>query len=393
LAVAERRPLRGLLGLALTATCLCDRPPTQSPPSILAAVAGAAERAAVPAIDWLCGSHLPRRAEWPRGRDPALPFAVRIDGRGVAVLADVVALPRGVVAAGTVAIDDTEVLRWACRDDGTEDWFVAPSATVPAAWLQPLAELRADAIGAPRSLDAGVVIAHLAGALAEGDPRADLLRLGGAACGEVTWTAWSTPAHLRVRGRSGGGLLLPAALLWLARDGDAAATPALALRAFAARDGDRAEAARQGVRAPGAATERALGALLHADDQVAFAAVDALRRLGAANTLPQIVAAAGPDAPWTSLAAADALRELWPHADPATRQAARAAVQRSQSLVVRAVDLDTLAAGHVSPLAAERAAEAAAARVRAIVVLALLAVGLYGLWSRERVRLRLRGAS
>jgi hypothetical protein len=393
LAVAERRTdRRSNRGPWLAAACLGTAVatatlPAQELPTVRATFASGAQRAAVPGIDWFCTQHLPRRAEWPSGRDPALPFALRIDATGITVLGDGMLLPPGVVAAGSCDVAGSEWL-WSCRSDRTEDWFVPLGATLPAPWRRILGELQAFALDEPRSLDAAVVIGHLAGTLLEGDQRADLLQLGAASCGEVTWTAWTTPSHLRVRGRSDGGLLLPAALLLVALADPVGKTSPLALRAFAARDGDRAEAARQCVRAPGAKTVRALSALLQADDQVAFAAVDALRRLGAVEALPQIVAAARADAPWTSLAAADTLRALWADAPPATRQATRAAVRRSDSLPVRAIDLDALLPGNVSPVLSERAAEAAATRVRTIVVLALLAIGLYGLWERERARLR-----
>ncbi|MBL9077846.1 MAG: hypothetical protein JNL08_10100 [Planctomycetes bacterium] len=350
-----------------------------------ATVAAAAARSGVPGIAWWCRT-LPQRADWPAARDPALPFAVQIGADGLRVLGDGLPLPRDVVAAGTVALGGSEVLWFACRSDGSEDWWLGLDTAAPAAWREQLRALGADVLDEPRQLDAAVVTGHLAGALAEGDPRAELLRLGAAACGQVAWNAWRTPTHLRVRGRSEGGLLLPAALLWLAHDGGHRTVPPLALRAFAARDGDRAEAARQSVRAPGPGTEAALLALLHADDQVAFAAVDALRRLGASAALPQIVGAAGPEAPWTSLAAADALRALWQNADPAVQRSTRAAVQRCASVAVRAVDLDAIAGAAVSPRPAEAAADAAAARLRLLVVLALTAIGLHGLWLRERSR-------
>lgn len=391
MALAERRrTVRTIRASHLFAAWLGAVLPAQALPTVQATIAAAPQRSAVPGIEWLCAGPLTRRPEWPAGRDPELSFAVQIDGDGMRVLGDGVALPPNVVAAGSCRIDDA-VMLWSCRNDGSEDWYVPRDFALPAAWRRMLHDLQADVIDEPRSLDAAVVIGHLAGMLVDGDPRGELLRLGSAECGEVTWQAWTTPTHVRVRGRSEGGLLLPAALLLLARERPPVATASLALRAFAARDGDRAEAARQCVRAPGAKTVRALGALLLADDQVAFAAVDALRRLGNADALPQIVAAARADTPWTALAAADALRDLWPLATPVVRQRTRAAIAHSDSVTVRAVDLDALT-GVVSPVPAERAADGAAARVRLLVVLCLVATLLYGLWARERVRLRLHAA-
>lgn len=344
-------------------------------------------RLLVPAIEWLCGSALPARTEWPRDLDPNEPFAIVLSTRGLEVMPTRVALPPGVVAAGSCSIGDAAPMVFSCTTDGSEDWYVPRDFVVPGEWRTLLTTLHADALDEPRSLDAAVVIGHVAGAFVDGDPRGELSRLGGSACGVVAWTAWATPSHLRVRGKSDGGLVLPAALLLLASSADAVKANGLALRAFAARDGDRAEAARQFVRTPDERSLAALRALLLADDTVALAAIDTLVRLRRADELPAIVAAARPEAPWAQLAAADALRELWMDASPTVRNKTRRAIESSASITVRSIDLDRLPTRTASTPRDEAPPPADEERVRALVVLALFGIGLWGLLARERRRL------
>jgi hypothetical protein len=352
------------------------------------AFASRPDRSGAPAIEWLCSQHLPRRPEWPRDLDPARPFALQLSATGLRITAETPPLPIGVAASGSCAVNGGPAWLWSCDSGGVEDWFVPAGAEVPAAWLRLLRDLGADALAEPRSLDVGVVIGHLAGVTVDGDPRGELLRLGGAACGEVTWTAWTTPSHVRVRGRGDGGLMLPATLVLLAAQGNPQAVGSLPLRAFAARDGDRAEAARQMSRRDDEASENALQALLHADDKTALAAIDALVLRHDAERLPQIVAAARPEASWTSLAAADAIKALWQQASPTARQETRAALRRSRDLDLRRVDLDALPTLAAAERPEPEPPEPDTARVRALVLLALLAVGVYGLWSRQRAMLR-----
>jgi hypothetical protein len=365
-------------GLGVTLPCQSAEPAL----TVHAAFAAEPQRQAAAAIAWWCADYLAHRPEWPRDLDWKGAFSlVWSEGRlGIGPAA----APLGVdvVAVGSFSFDRGPDLLWTCACDGTEDWYVPPGFEVPSDWRRLLDALDADLIDVPRSLDLPVVFAHLAGAAVDGDPRNEL-RIGASLCGEVTWMCWRTPTHLRVRGRSAGGLCLPIALALLGRQDAAHPLDDLSLRAFAARDADRAEAARQLGRATSTESLAALRALLHAEDAVRLAAIDALVRRRESDELPRIVAAAGPSMPWASLAAKDAVRELLPTASPGARQRTRAAIAASQSTELRRLDPGT---------ADRRSAPATALsddrRPRNLLLLGVIAVGLYGLWSRERARLR-----
>ncbi|HEX5052908.1 MAG TPA: HEAT repeat domain-containing protein [Planctomycetota bacterium] len=380
-------PRRLSAALAMGALALAGgHCPGQAPLTLRAAFAAGPRRATVPALAWLCSQHLPKRPEWPRGLSADETFVVSLSPAGPTIRAEQVTLPPDVAAAGSCAFGGGPTLLWSCATDGTEDWFVPLDFEIPAALRSVLRTLGADLLDQPHRLDASVVVGHLAPAMSDGDPRLELLRLGASLCGEVTWLAWRTPSHLRVRGRSEGGLLLPAALLLWAIDGSTAASTPKALCAFASRDGDRAEAARQLSRVRQGEALAPLRALLHADDQVRLAAIDTLVRLRAVEELPRIVEAAGPGAPWASLAAADAVRELWIDAPPEVRQRTRVALAQSRARDLRAIDTTTLPAKRAGP-APVRDVDAGSMRARSLLLLGLLAVGLHGLWRRERCRL------
>jgi hypothetical protein len=341
------------------------------------AIAAASHRGRVPAVAWLCERALPAVLPWPRGVDPHGALRLTFAGGRWTVAAD--AGPGGArdVVAGACRVGDGPAALFACDVDGVEDWFVPIGFAPPRQWSDLLGDLRADRLDAPRSLATAVLVSHLAGGLADGDPRADVLRHGASLCGDATWTAWRTAEHVRVRGRSDGGLLLPAALVALARLSGASAN-ALDLRAYAARDPDRTEAARQLFRA-GDGAVAPLRALLHADDATRTAAIDALVRRRATDELPAIVAAAAPDAPWATMAAVDAVQWLWPAASARARQRTRAALLASPCVQLRALDL----ARH-EPMPRE-AIPPAPGRVRALCALAVVALGLLGVWLRARV--------
>lgn len=364
-------------GLGATAPCQSAAPVL----TVHAAFAAEPKRQAAAALAWWCADYVAHRPEWPRELDPKGPFRLSwSDGRlGVGPAEP---LPVDVVAVGAFSVGGGPDLLWTCACDGTEDWYVPPGFEVPPEWRSLLEALDADLIDVPRSLDLPVVFAHLAGAAVDGDPRNEL-RIGASLCGEVTWVCWKTPTHLRVRGRSAGGLSLPITLALLGRQGASHPLDELSLRAFAARDADRAEAARQLGRATSTESLTALRALLHAEDAVRLAAIDALIRRRESDELPRIVAAAGPSMPWASLAATDAVRELLPAASPGARQRTRAAIAASQNTELRRLDLGTIdgRSGPPEPPPYGR-------RARDLLLLGILAIGLYGLWSRERVRLR-----
>lgn len=375
--------------LALAATALVAAAPAQSPPSFTfeVAIAPAAQRTATPAVAWLCETWLPRQAFWPAGRDAREGVRLAVTDEGVAVRPLGSALDARTLALGACTAGGSTAL-FALGVDGAEDWYLPAGFAPPPAWRDLLAKLEGLALDQPRTLDAVVVVGHLAGGLVDADPRGELLQLGGSLCGEVTWLAWRTPEWLRVRGRSGGGLAMPAALMLLAA---ASGRPAdgLALRAFASRDADRAEAARQMLRRDDDSVRAPLRAALHADDTTRLAAIDTLVRRRSTADLAAIVAAAEAEAPWATIAAVDAVRTLWPFATPAERERARAALARSGSPLLRGLDPD--AAGRGGRGAAEGAANGAAPtaspQARALLWLALCAILVTGLWARERAHL------
>lgn len=371
-----------LLGLGATMLSPLGAQSAAPAAALCIAVAAAPQRSSLPALQWLCEVALPQQASWPRGLDAAGPFVLRLDAQGLTI-ARGEPLPRGVAIAGSCRLGEGPAALFECRDDGVEDWFVPADFVVPAPWWSLLQRLEADVLDLPRRLDAAVVLGHLAGAVAEGDERQELLQLAAAGCGTVTWTAWRGAATLRVRGRGDGGLVLPALLLVLA-DGDGA-SPELSLRAFAARDDDRAEAARQLGRRDDPQDLATLRALLFADDDTCLAAIGALVRRGAVTALPDIVAAATDERPFATRAAIDAVTAMWPAANPTTKQRVRAAIQRSSSLDMRALDVG--ADWRRLPDAA-RDRDDGSGRARLLVLLLLSAICLYGLWCRERARQR-----
>ena len=371
------------LALAACALLTATRAQQPAPFAFEVAIAPAAQRAAAPAVAWLCESWLPRQAAWPRGRDgrEGLRLAVTQDGIAVRPL-DTPLDPR-TLALGACTSGGRTAL-FALDVDGAEDWYLPPDFAPPPAWRDLLTHLDGFALDRPRTLDTVVVVGHLAGGLADTDPRGELLQLGGSLCGDVTWLAWRTPQWLRVRGRSGGGLALPAALMQLAA-GSGHATDGLALRAFASRDADRAEAARQMLRRDDDGVRAPLRAALHADDGTRLAAIDTLVRRRSTADLAAIVAAADADAPWATLAAADAVRALWPFASASERARTRAALAGSASPLLRAIDLDAI--GSAGPGVPAAAGDVAPAHARALIWLARCAVLVAGLWARERALL------
>lgn len=372
----DRAALAALLALAAVA-------PAQQEPAFAVdvAIAPQGQRAAAPALAWLCEDWLPRQPGWPEGLDSRDGLRLHLGPDGVRVAPLGLALDPSTAALGSCTVRGGASALFLLAADGVEDWYVPERFAPPEPWRRLLTQLDALAVDRPRTLDVGVVVGHLAGGLLDADQRAELLQLGASQCGETTWLAWRTPEWLRVRGRSGGGLALPAALMLLAQT-DGRRTDGLALRAFAARDADRAEAARQMLRTHGRDTPPPLRAALFADDATRLAAIDTLVRRRATGELSAIVAAADADSPWATLAAADALRALWPFASPAERQRTRAALQRCTSPTLRTLQFEPSLPGPD-----DLRIEPAPAQVRGMIWLALLGVLLTGLWARERARL------
>ncbi len=378
---ADQRPSTFAL-LALLSAGIGAQQPTAPGPVVRAVCATQFAGADGGGLAWLVDNCLRQRAEWPTGLQRGQTLALQLADDGLRLGTASTPLPDGAALAGSVTFADGQQALWSCAADGTEDWFVPLTVSVPAPWTDLLQRLQADVVATPRSLDLAVLIGHLTAGAPDGDPRANLLHLGAAACGEITWTAWRTDTHLRVRGRSGGGLLLPAILVQFAADGAAAPIDHLPLRAYTARDGDRDEATRQLVRATASTADETLRALLHGDDVQRLVAIDALVRRGDTTALPRIVAAVTPDGPLASLAACDAVRSLFARATPLDRQRTRAAIARSGDRNVRAIDLDDLVPGSRRQTLADDGSQ----RARLLVLLCLAGLMLYGLWSRERAR-------
>lgn len=328
---------------------------------------------------WLRTERLPRLPGWPAGLSPRDAFELDLATSGNTVRTS--APPPGdAYLAGEVVLPGWGSLLLRCDRAGIEDWF-APDRPLPPE-LFALVGNAAAAAGVPCTVDVGALAGHLTTILTDA-PGADLLTAGAAMCGEVTLQWWRDAAGVRVRGRSGGGLLLPAAIAWLAAQPPTArpeqwfALPRQQgpgrwpLRAFVSRDGFRAEAARQLALAPAAVGT--LGALLHADPVTRLAAMDTLVRQGDAGALPGIVRAADPGQPATVAMARLAVDQLWPGAGPATRADVHRALVHNPIADLRA---------------AVRAAAAPAADWRRplVLTLAVTALVLLVLLRRERRR-------
>ncbi len=344
-------------------------------PELHAAFAAERHGDTPPAMAWLRHQALPQCREWPRQRRGEEPFTLHYRN-GKLTFGDALPLPPGLTIAGQLVLDGVTV-SFAGAGDGRETWDVEGSAlpTTIASLIDSL-HLAADAM--PRTIDLPALLGNLIGPSAEGDTNAQLLVLGATQCGELTVVARRDQGALRIRGRSGGGLLVPAGLLWLALQRDGAQTPADAanawrLRAFGSRDGDRAEAARQLPRA-GAEALLTLRALLHADEHSRLSAIDGLLRLAAAGELPRIVAAADAEMPLTVPMARTAVRELWGLACASTRLDTLAALRRSPVLDESIVPAILPTAEPVDP------------RFRWFGALTVTFTGLLGLWLRERLR-------
>jgi len=365
-------------------TVLCSLAKGQDEPTVRVAFRAGAADAGATGIAWLCDTYLPSRPEWPADLPAGAAFLATLSKAGLRIEATQIPLPEGTLAAGSLQLGDGPLAFGACTEDGIEDWYVPRSMQLPTTWLSALRELDADLLAQPRTLDAAALSGHLTGPAPDGDPNRSLAQLG-AMCGEVTFTAWHAGDHLRVRGRSDGGLLLPALLIATLQKARPVGLAAVSLRAFAARDGDRTEAARQLVGTEPQLAKKTLRALLLGNDELRLTAIDTLVRRRASEELPRIVGAAIPAMPLASAAAADALRSLWIEASPAVRQQTRAALARCQVMDLRRLDTDSLAT-RILPGAPEHE-ETPDAYARWLLALLLCGIALYGLWLRERTRL------
>lgn len=363
-------------------------------PQLHAGIASSEHRSNVPAIVWLCEDYLPTLPQWPEGLDPKSSFSLSLSAAGLQIRRTNVAVPHGDVAIGTCTFTGERELVWRCDANGRERWFVPNDFEVPDTWRNLLHAIEGDLIGTPRTLAVSVVAGHLAGVMMDGDPSAALLRICPTLCGDATWMAVRRREELEVCGRSGGGLMLPMTLLALAIANGGGELSSLSLRAFAARDADQAEAARQLGRSDREVDVVTLRSLLRADDSVRLTAIESLVRHGQTAELANIIASADSDNPWATIAARDAVLRLWSTATASERRTARAALAQSDRLMLRKLAHSGLPSQQPpakrTPATPDAGVviDAISGRARLLVVLFLLSIGLLGLWLRERAALR-----
>lgn len=252
------------------------------------------------------------------------PLEVRIDAeQHVQIVAAAEGPPAGLYVAAELRHGGLRAQIRATAD-GIEDWEI--EGTPGAGRLTSLVRrIGLDRLRGTVTLDLPVLAGNVGGFVDEADPLATLLRLGPGECGDVTLLVQVlAPQHLRVRGRSDGGLLLPALLLVLADlrarpDPQDLQTPLAVgehepwqMLAAAACDSWREEAAHQLARIGTAPAQDALLRLLHADDDARLAAMAALLQRGAQQALPQLLAAVDQAQPETAALAAIATHTWTP---------------------------------------------------------------------------------
>src|SRR5204862_3421121 len=99
--------------------------------------------------------------------------------------------------------------------------------------------------------------------------------------------------------------------------------------------------------------------------------------------------AGGAANPWAALAAADVVRMLWQDASPDARRRVNMAIAGSDSVLLRSLPTHTMPTRPpVSPAPDTIGSGDAAARVRALVWLALIAFCTLGMWARAPRRLQ-----
>lgn len=386
-----------LAGLTIAApTAAAQQPAAPSGPVLHAAIAASEHRREVPAIAWLCEEFLPGLPQWPAGLDPQQPFAISLSVRGIEIRATEVKVPTGTVALGTCSVSDARseaaTITWHCDVTGRERWSVPNELTLPHTWHNVLRAIEADLVGTARTLSVPVVAGHLAGGMADGDPGAAVLRICPTLCGDATWMASIRDGHLEVCGKSGGGLMLPAAIFAMVVIDGGGNLSSLSMRAFASRDADQTEAARQLGRSDRTVDVATLRSLLRGEDPVRLTAIESLVRHGQSQELVHIIAAAHEDKPWATIAARDAVVRLWPATSSEDREAVRTALRASDSAVLQELATSGLLARSPRhdglPLATNPPLiEPISDKARLLMVLFVVSIGLFGLWLRERAAL------
>lgn len=368
--------------LALSSAHLLAQHAPTAAPRFRVVLATDAEATGPQGLVWFRTRFLPSQPNWPAGTDPLGPLLVTGSQQGLAATR-IDAGDDRFYLAGELQLDGTDRMLVACTKDGTEDWFVPAQATLPAFAHALVQSLDSAPEAHLRAVDLAAACGLLAKGMVDEDPRLPLVTLGAAHCGEVSWAWWRNDRELRVRGKSNGGLLLPALALYAASTTTATQRThaaeerhaSLRLHALAGRDPSRHESVRQLVRSVPARAAEDLASLLHADGAARLYAIDALTRMGDPEHLPAILSAVDPADPVSTALVAGAVHELLPTAPKAVQASVAQQLQQApESLRDQLVRT-----------------EPAAWQLRAAVALGLVLLGLFGFWMRERTRLERLG--
>jgi hypothetical protein len=331
-----------------------------------------------PALVWL-RDHLRTEVPWPPGcapRDavcidfaPGLRPAVRPaapSGDDDRAYATVEVRFSGHALVGSCDWTGLEVLRG--------PW--SATAAEPLAGL--LSALHLAARVEPVSIDVSALVGNLAGAIDPTDPDGAWLPLAAAECGELVCRLQRAGGAFVVRGRSNGGLTLPAILVAAALR--QAPPPGEIERwvrlGFTTTDDHREEAALHLARFPGARSRDTLARLLEAGDHTRVRAMESIVRHGDPAGLAAIVQAADPDVGDSVEMAEAALWSLFGRLDEGQRAALADALGSHPAPALRAFPSawragDSPAPGH-PPRAAPRGSGAPDDGVRRAVLAALL---------------------
>lgn len=313
-----------MIGRALTLTLACvavlrGQTSPRVEIDLAACPTGSGPRAWRYARDWLATS---------AQLDPHAALRITWDGARLAV-APGQRSTLGAYLRARVTLESGEI-QVACDHDGHEAWSIAGAATRTESYRALLAWLDLDRAGSDRAwFDAGALIGLSGPGFETESPVAVRLAVAATECGDLVVAREAAVGAERLRARSAGGLLLPAALLWRNRREAGSIDPEqrwLSL-AFAARDARRDEAMLQLTRSVTASSERGLRALC-LDPGTAPRALEALTRRGAVGSLTQLASLSSTPDPMTAEVARGAIATLWPRADQTQRAQTRARADR-----------------------------------------------------------------
>lgn len=244
------------------------------------------------------------------------------------------------------------IIHVACDQDGHEAWSVDQAAAESAAYRALLDWLDLGGATAARAwFDTPALVGLLGPGFETESPHGVRRALVATECGDLVVARERRDRGERLRARSGGGLLLPAALLWLSqRTATSTDQEQRWLRlAFAARDARRDEAMLQLARFTSADSERGLRALCR-DHSTAPRAIESLTRRRAIDSLGQLATLASTQPDAVGEVATAAIATLWPRASAEVRADVRARADRRLHGVL--ADLDAAKAATMLPRAA-----------------------------------------